>query len=195
MDYDGVKYKKHQFKYDLLPKIEKTSKELTQDLLNVDREIFQYFHHLAMKKNLADKLKNKYDTLFQLLNNYEKMTKLQETLYHKLEFLTDNLEVSYIINNFKNLKPMEQELKKVIKELIENPLLKDNIYFDTLKDFKRFTENEFTYFFIKKYKDDELKCLYSVLNNFVYVYDSLCFYTKKDLMDFQKKILKENGKI
>ncbi len=179
-DYDGKRYSKKDAK-NLYLELEKVQNELNHQIIENDKNIFRFL--FAIKDN---ELENDLDKVFQEYNNFEGLFNDKVNLYDKclqmLSFTGTDLEFEDIILNFKRFKPIEEQLKDELTELLSNSLLINELNADLKQKLNEFLEQELVYFRNNKYLNDNLEILYTSINSYFYLLNKKYFLLKKNLL-------------
>jgi Zn-dependent protease with chaperone function len=189
-DYDGKKYKAKEASV-LIPKIEKEKEKeyLLSKITRNDIEIYCYFYHLALEQKLETELKSHYIGFFKNDEEHDKKFELYLKLINSTEFVSNVTPFEQIISNFNTLKIIELELKNEIAALLKDELLKIEITEFIKENLEKYLSENWVYFSNNEYIDYELQILFKAINNYGYLLSRKYFLIKKDLLNFQIRLL------
>jgi Zn-dependent protease with chaperone function len=187
-DYDGKKYKAKEASV-LIPKIEKEKEYLLSKITRNDIEIYCYFYHLALEQKLETELKSHYIGFFKNDEEHDKKFELYLKLINSTEFVSNVTPFEQIISNFNTLKIIELELKNEIAALLKDELLKIEITEFIKENLEKYLSENWVYFSNNEYIDYELQILFKAINNYGYLLSRKYFLIKKDLLNFQIRLL------
>ena len=98
-----------------------------------------------------------------------------------LEFVNVTTPFENIKDNFKKIKPKEEELKGEINQLLADDLFLNDLAKDTRQELSKYTSASWEYFGESKYNDENLRLLYSALHNYAYLLSRKYFLMKRKL--------------
>jgi nitrate/nitrite-specific signal transduction histidine kinase len=162
-----------------------------EDWLTIyDKTVYAFLLSKAQEKNIQNEFVESYLRLYHLTNQIQEALELANTLIEKLEFVYEKTPYSTIIDNLKAIKPLEQDLKNIIKGWLEfnkEPLEIDEDYKKHLDNF--ISNDDLVYFEEKEYNNENLNILMTILRHF-YVF---CYEVRKatveELLEFQQEFL------
>ncbi len=188
-DYDGQRYR-FQDSGDLHTKLSKELDELKDQILKNDINIFQYFRQIEARNNAPAVLEDLYREYFDFDSEIDKKNEVYLKIIDKLQFTHVVTPFDQIIANFREIRPLEDELKEEIKEVLNNSLYESEITKDIKSNFEQYLSENLFYFQGEKYNDENLNTLYSVINNYSYLLSRRYFLLKKKLLRYQEDLLK-----
>lgn len=188
-DYDGQRYR-FQDSGDLHSKLSKELDELKDQILKNDIKIFQYFRQIEARNNAPAVLEDLYREYFDFDSEIDKKNEVYLKIIDKLQFTHVVTPFDQIIANFREIRPLEDELKEEIKEVLNNSLYESEITKDIKSNFEQYLSENLFYFQGEKYNDENLNTLYSVINNYSYLLSRRYFLLKKKLLRYQEDLLK-----
>lgn len=189
-DYNGQKFKAKETSL-LIPKIEKEKENLIVEITNNDIGIYSHFYYLAKEKGLEAELKSKYMTFFKNDKEHDQKSELYVNLLNATEFVSNVTPLEQIKSNFNSLKKLEVELKKEISIILENELYQSELTELIKENFDKYLKENYTYFANDEYIEYELQILFKSINYYSYLISKGYFLIKKDLLDFQTKLLSQ----
>ena len=187
-DYDGQKFKAKETCL-LIPKIEKEIENLKVEITTNDIDIYSYFYHLAEEKRLETDLKSKYIAFFKNDKEHDQKSEIYINLLNATEFVNNVTPFEQIKSNFNSLKKLEAEFKKEIQIILENELYKPEITELIKENFDKYLNENWVYFVNNDYIDHELQILFRAMNDYGFLISRGYFLLKKDLLNFQAKLL------
>lgn len=186
-DYDGVRYSKKE-----AVKLNHHLKEeldlLNNKINNNDSRIFCYFKNLEKRTYQPVRLEQLYQQFFEFDKAFEDRCGLYDKLMEQLQFVQAVTPFEKIIENFENIKPNEQKLKSIIKDLLSNPMSAADIPTDIYMQLEKYSGDTWIYFEQKAYLDDNLDLLIKGLQNYAYLLSRSYFLIKKQLLDYQLQL-------
>lgn len=187
-DYDGVRLKSNKAKkliQDLNPKLNNLNKEILEN----DIEIYKYFSQIEKRQNKPKELERLYTNFFE----YEKYADLQFELYNSLlvdlQFTRETTPFEVIKANFFNMLKKEESLKLEINNLLNDPILKNEITEETKELFEKYTNATLTYFGEKAYYNHNLEILFQSIHTFGFLLSRKFFLLKRNLLKYQEDLL------
>jgi hypothetical protein len=187
-EYDGSKYKSKESK-ELCDKLIKIHEEMYKKITELDENIFRFFYSLAAASGREEKLVNKYEIYFYMVD--EDKTNLQVYLD-----LIDAIQFIYRVHSFSQIKTKMAAMKEkenIFRERVKKLLNDENYHFlisDLQKEkFQYYVNNNLIYFDNQKYDQETLKILEETIYQFYEVCSRAPFYSLKMLLDFQTELL------
>ncbi|MDP9954625.1 Zn-dependent protease with chaperone function [Epilithonimonas hungarica] len=180
-DYDGRKFKAKEAK-NLIPKLDEQIKSLQEEITQNDINIYHYFLNLAKSKNMEFELRQSFSDFYDHDKNYEEKFGLFAELSKALGFVSVTTPFERIIKNFAKLKPLETKLKQELQEIIDNPLLKEEINEQNRKDLEHYINNDLPYFNQNEYLNTNLQQLFFAVNSYHFYIGRKFFLLKKELL-------------
>lgn len=187
-DYDGQKYKVKETSL-LLPKIENEIETLKVKITKNDMGIYSFFYELAKKKEKETQLKSKYNAFFKCDKDYDQKSELYVNLLNETNFVSAVTPIEQIKSNLKKLSKLELELKKEIKNILENELYKPEMTELIKESFDNYLKENWVYFSNDRYIEHELEILFKSISNFGHIISRGYFLIKKDLLNYQSELL------
>jgi len=187
-DYDGHKFKSDKVE-ELIPKIEKDSDDLMVKILKNDIDIFNYFSDVANKSNQKELLISKYKMFFAYDKTYDNNFKLFSDLQELTHFFSIVTPIQQIKTNLDKVYKLEIEVKEIIREMLVNELYASILTPSIIGNFEMYLKEEWLYFTGDKYINSELEIYYNGINDYSFVLSKVYFSLKKDLLDFQNKLI------
>jgi len=180
-DYDGRKYKAKEAKI-LIPKLDEQIKKLQDEITQNDINIYQYFLSLAKDKNQEFELRQSFSEYYDYDKYYGDKFGFFAELSKALDFVSTTTPFERITKNFLKLKPLEIKLKQELREIIENPLLKEEISEQNRKDLEYYINNDLIYFNQNEYLETNLQHLFFAVNSYHFYIVRNFFLLKKELL-------------
>lgn len=191
-DYEGHKFKDKEA-LELLPKIEIEINDLKNKITENDISIFLFFNNLAKKDYRDGSLILKYKTFFNYDSEYGKRAGYYNDLINTTDFISVVTPIERIKSKLKTVYALEVNIKKEIKDMLSNELFKKELTTDIRESFELYLKEDWVYFSNNKYIDEELKIFYDAINNYIFILSRGYFLLKKDLLDFQIELLRNDN--
>ena len=186
-DYDGKKYKKKDSQI-LLTELKVENDAINKQIEANDQAIFRYFENLEKSTSNVNRLKDLYNTFFdydkEFNKKYEVFTKLSEAL----EFINYNTPFEKIMDNFKVIRELEEDLKLEIREIFRNKLFDDELTKEIKSTFEFYLKENLEYFGTRVYYDDNLNILFKSKNFYFYLLSRGYFLHKKNILLYQEEL-------
>lgn len=188
-DYDGKKYKRNESKK-VISTLEKELEKLNEQIKQNDIEVFKYFKAIE-KDSKTDLLEEKYKRFFEFENEFNYKVGLYANLSNKLQFLHRVTPFEEIRNNFLKIEPLEIELKKEIKEILNDNLYQEELTEEIKDNFNLYLPKRLKYFENEIYFEENLMIFQNSMNAYVFLLSRGFFLLKKELLDYQEELLKK----
>jgi len=192
-EYDGIKYYRKDCK-SLLLQLETEFANLNRIIRSNDIEIYKYFKSLELKSNLKPSLDNLLTKYFNYGKEFETKYDVYIQLINKLQFVNHTTPFEQIRSNFDEIKPLEEQLKRGINELLDRQIYQSELTSEIKENFKLYLARTWQYFGMKKYFDDNLEILFTALNNYAFLLSRGYFLTKKNLLKYQVGLMQTTHK-
>ena len=191
-DYDGRKFKAKEAK-NLIPRLDEQIKNLKEEITQNDINIHHYFLNLAKTQNQEFELRNLFSDFYTYDKNFEEKFGLFAELSKALDFVSTTTPFERITKNFIKLKPLETRLKQELQEIINNPLLNEEITEQNRKDLEYYINTDLIYFNKNEYFESNLQQLFFAVNSYHFYIGRQFFLMKKELL--QKMASLEKPKV
>ena len=188
-DYDGQKYKQKDSK-ELIENLDKELKLINDQIKQNDIRIFNFFKRIEQKAIDTPELENLYRDFFDFDKEFGTKYEPYIKLSNELQFVELTTPFDQIRSNFARIKPIEVKLKNGIKELLSDNRYQTVITKEIKDNFELYLSKQWPYFGNDKYFDNNLKIIFTAMNNYAFVLSRGYFLLKKRLLDYQKEILK-----
>ncbi|WP_167342044.1 M48 family metalloprotease [Nonlabens sp. SY33080] len=188
-DYDGQKYKQKDSK-ELIENLDKELKMINDQIKQNDIRIFNFFKRIEQKAIDTPELENLYRDFFDFDKEFGTKYEPYIKLSNELQFVELTTPFDQIRSNFARIKPIEVKLKNGIKELLSDNRYQTVITKEIKDNFELYLSKQWQYFGNDKYFDNNLKIIFTAMNNYAFVLSRGYFLLKKRLLDYQKEILK-----
>ena len=187
-DYDGKRYKKKNAA-ELAEKLKEELNSTNEKIKNNDIDIFRYFNGIENIQNKPKELKRFYQELFEFDKQFDKKQEIYTTLTGALQFVSVVTPFEEIRKNFSHLKPIEENLKQEIKQLLADPIFTTEINDDIKEQLEKYIGKTRTYFNGTHYLDENLNILYSGMHSYAYLLSRKYFLLKKALLNYQAELV------
>ncbi len=193
-DYDGKRYKRKESSQ-LIEKLKAELAAINEDIRKNDLEIYLHFKSTENSEGDVSKLDELYADFMKIDSEYENKLKPYFKLNEAAQFLNFVTPVEEIESNFLRIRIIEKELKLGITELME-----DNNCLAEMKDivkenFTKYLSKDWEYFGNENYYDENLHILFNASNDFYVLVSNAHFMAKKNLLDYQAKLIKDESLI
>lgn len=187
-DYDGQKYRKKDAK-NLLVRLKEEEKTLIERIKENDMAAFDFFSTQEKNTGKTPALSNLYHDFFHLYDAYAKKYPLYLQLSNSLEFIQYTLPIEQIKDYFRQIEPMEENMKADLSELMTDarylPLINQAIH----DDLEKYLSKKWEYFGNQKYFDENLGVLFQAMNHYHFLLSQALFLSKKRLLDYQAELI------
>lgn len=187
-DYDGKKYKRKECPA-LISQLDKEFNELQERIKQNDIQIYQFFEGLEKTKKNTSYLATLYRNFFAHDKVFEAKYEIYNELQEKLQFVSYNTPHEQITKNFLDIETLEFQLKKEIKEMLQDTRYTDEISDATRKNFESYVSKQWEYFAHQDYNNDNLTMLFSAINDYAFLLSRGYFLMKKEVLHYQKGLL------
>lgn len=187
-DYDGVKYKKT----DAEALQEQLKKDL--DMINLridenDRNVYRQLLFVAAQQGRSADVKEAYRSLFAYDQSLDARLETCRAIWNQLLFIYEATPHKVIRSNFEQLKPMEQEFKAQLSDILEDPLFEAARTSEINNTLRQYLENKQPYYILDHYDDAVLKLLLDSLNHYGFLIGRGYFILKQRLLQKQADLL------
>ncbi|UII24898.1 M48 family metallopeptidase [Fulvivirga maritima] len=193
-DYDGKKYKKKDCK-ELIDKLGKELSLTDDQITQNDIRIYHFFRQCEVKSDAIPILEYDYKKFFNYDKEFDSKFEPYTKLTNALQFVNQTTPFDGIQANFRRIEPIEAELKNGIKELLADSIYETELTKEIKDNFELYNSKKWQYFGNEKYFDDNLNVLFTALNNYAFLLSKGYFLLKKELLDYQVKLLKATDKV
>lgn len=190
-DYDGNKYHGRDAGL-LVPQMEKELAVLKHDIEANDYDIARYFLNLARRQGTENSLMEKYQALNRLDNEYEADEALHRKIAEATEFVTQTTPFDMIEQKIAALKPVEEDFKKKLVQLLDEEGLKAGLPHEVRAVFEKYLSRDWVYFVRPAYDDSALEVLFTPIRYFPFLLSRRYFLTKKSLLTYFEECIKKN---
>ncbi|WP_196892564.1 M48 family metallopeptidase [Aureivirga marina] len=188
-DYDGRKYHSKDAS-SLISKIKKEKEKLDRIIEENDQNIFYFFLKLEQKQD-KNKLKELYQKLFDIDKEFDEKEELYQKMMQKLEFLHESsMTIEDAKRNFSNLFSFEKKLKETAKSYLEDEALKEEFIIAVKENMEAYLTKDWEYVGKQSLFEKNITMLFNVISDCSYLNSRRYFYTKKELLVYQEKLIK-----
>lgn len=180
-DYNGQKYNTSHAGT-LVETLQREADQLQVAIAENDHRINQHFLSLASQQQKTQELRDKYEALSQQEAAYSSKEQAVQQLTDAFSFIEVGNQVDVIQQNLNALRPLENNFKKLIKELLELPVIQPDITESTRDTFNRFLSKEYNYFDGAAYNQVALHLLFTSLEQYRYLHSRTYFNVKQNLL-------------
>ncbi len=187
-DYDGKKYKQKEGNA-LIIKLQKELEELNHQIKQNDIDIYHFFLEKEKEQNTKNQMQELYTKFFNFEKEYDAKIQVFTKLTEKLQFINYHTPFDEIKSNFRNIIPLESELREGVKQLLNDDHYASEITKDMKRAFESYVVGDLQYFGHERYFDDNLKVLFTSLNGYGYLLSRGYFLNKKEVLDHKVSLL------
>ncbi len=188
-DYDGRKLKRSE-SHLLIKQLITEMNELNEKIKLNDQHIFWFFRKLERGTGEVEQLSGMYSDFFGFDKVYEGRMEVYTKLINALRFVNFNTPFEQINENFRAVKPIENELKENINYMLGfsgcQPVITDEVK----GSLETYLKKERVYFEQNAYREENLKILFTALENYALLLARTYFQLKKNLLLYQAGLLK-----
>ena len=188
-DYDGRKYIRKEC-YGLLIKLGLELERINGEIKDNDIRIFGFFEKYEKTQHKPDQLKELYRDFFEYDQQFDARYELFTKLSDQLQFVNTTTPYEEILSNFKRIVRLENKLKDGIKEMMKDSLYVDEIIKEIKDNFDLYLSKEWEYFGGTIYNDENLKIIFTALNNYAFLLSRGYFLQKKKVLSYQEGLVK-----
>ncbi len=188
-DYDGTRYSRKDIA-ELSLKLENELQESGKLIACNDINIFEYFRKLELQQNNESRLENHYKEFFEFDSIFDSKYEIYLQLSNGLQFVSVTTPFDQIRACLSQIKPLEEKLKVELKDILSDNLLSPGIPPDSRNILEQYISKEQVYFNGTHYIDENLKTLYSALNQYAELISMKYFILKKRILDYQEELFK-----
>lgn len=186
-DYDGVKFTKNDCK-ELIVKLESEYAQLREKIEQNDRFIYHYFKRLEHQLGLEAKIESLYTQFFAYDSYYNSQYDIFMKLSNALSFVHVNTPFEQITAHFQSVEPIEEDLKKGIQEMLQNPDVQAEMPAEMKANLALFVSQRWLYFDGQKYIEKPLDMLFMAKNDFAFLLSRRFFILKKKILLYQQEL-------
>ena len=190
-DYNGTRFKRND-SGKLIEKLKPELDKLNEQIKTNDYEIYRYFKRQEKQQNKPQKLEQLYNEFFEFDEKFDSKYELYPKILNDLHFTGVTTPIEQIKINFKKLVPVEEILKKEIRQLLKDNIYSDEITEEIKQNLEQYTSETLDYFGVKIYNEKNLKMLFSALHNYAYLLSRKYFLMKKKILIYQEDLINNN---
>lgn len=187
-DYDGIKYNRDDCPH-LISRLEKELEIFSEQIKNHDINIYNVLRNVELSDLKTNKLSELYKDFFEIEANFNEKNDIYIQLIGKLQFVNVETPHEEIKNNLRKIKPLEEQFKNQIKEVLKQSILVDDISKEIQENFDQYLSKEMIYFGLVKYHEENLQILFKALNDYNFLIFRTYFLHKKRLLDYQAELI------
>ncbi len=194
-DYDGQKYAQKDAK-NLIQRLQQELKKVEGQLVQNDKQVFQYFYQLAQQQQKTETLLAHYQTFFDFDRTYNSDMQLYEKLIDSFDFVEQTTPYEQIERNLAAIKTIEIQFKKSLSELLANTteVMQGEISEVVLQQIEKYQATDWVYFERPDYHNDNLEFLFKTMEHFRDILYRAYFLYKRDLLRFKAELQKSATK-
>jgi hypothetical protein len=191
-DYDGVKFTSKE-SLGLASKLTLELNHLNEQIKNNDISIFDFFRDQEQAQNKPSALEDLYREFFEFDKNFEAKYDIYIRLSNALQFLNFNTPSEQIIDNFKEIAPLEIKLKKEIKEMLSECKYQAEITKEIRDNFELYLTKKWNYYSNDTYIESSLEIMFTALNNYRFLLSRIHVFLKRNLLNYQENLIEKAG--
>jgi Zn-dependent protease with chaperone function len=186
--YKGILYKSKNAG-NIIPTLTKELDSLKEKLKENDRRVFTYYYGIA-EDTEKETLKIKYQTFASLNNEYDTYENALSLFIPNLQFMLVTLPIEEIRKHRYTLLRNEKTFKDSVKQFAEASAYKDFLTIENKELIKNFIQSEYIYFNNDRYIQKEVDAIFTFINEYRMMLNTIYTDYKEELIDFQAKIKK-----
>lgn len=186
----GKLYKASEAKI-LIPRFKKELETLQSELVENDKNIFQHFYQKADENNRKS-LIEKYKTFAKLDHEYDMFHNALNTFIPYLQFIMVTLPLEEIRRHRAILLREEKPFKQKLHDFIENSTYKELLTDEDRDILKQYVNSHYIYFNNDKYLQNEVDAIFSIVNKYQLLMNTIYTDCKIQLVDFQAELNKNS---
>lgn len=190
-DYDGIRYNRKEAA-SLTEKLKSELEEINEKISRNDLSIYNYFLETEAKQGKTPQLRNMYNEFISFDKAFDLKNDHFIRLSNDLQFVSVTTPFEQIRSNFKNLKPLEENLKQEILYLLSDEILQTDISNEIRNNLEMYTSKTLEYFGETSYSDENLGILYNAMHNYTFLLSRKYFLMKRALLTYQEELQKNS---
>lgn len=187
-DYNGVKYRQKDSK-NLVQRLELELEQLNENIKSNDIKIFQFCKAQEEGKEDTPTLATLYKAYFNYDKAFDEKYAIYTKLSEELQFINYTTPFDQIRANLHGAANTEKDLKRNIRELLEDPQYQEEITQQIRTNFELYLSKDWEYFGHEKYFDNNLQTLFAAMNNYAFLLSRGYFLLKKNLLNYQATLI------
>ncbi|WGH75796.1 M48 family metallopeptidase [Tenacibaculum tangerinum] len=193
-DYDGKKYTAKNAS-SLLKELKIELARLEELEKNNDFIIYQFFLKEAKKQDKELELIDLYKKFFAYEDSYDRRMKIYTELLENLYFINEVTPFDKIKSNFLSIEPIENSFKKEIRRILEAPMYSEILTKEIKDNLELYISRKWEYFGKENYSEENLKLLFTSLDQYEYLVSKGYFLSKKMVLEFKASLIVESNVI
>jgi Zn-dependent protease with chaperone function len=190
-DYDGQKFKANDAQK-IIPRLEEEIEHLKTKITENDIKIYNYFYQQTSNNEEREALKLNYHNFFKFDKEFNQKIEMYSNLLNSVNFFNVVTPVEQIKLNLIEFKKVEKEFKKEITDVLDQEVYKTELTEPIKENFEKYLAENWIYFSNQNYLENELKILFTAMNDYNYLLSKGYFNTKKDLLNLKNKLFENN---
>lgn len=188
-DFDGKRYSADET-YPLLSSLEKELAQVVEKLIQLDKQIFIFFHNKALERGQADQLTSGYQNLFTVIAEAdEDLKRYHEIMEEMNPIYVHEVPFEQIHAIIRNIKAKEAPIKERLSHLLNDERCQ-GLYDEEQKAIALdYLAKDRVYFREPSFDNDALKLLNEAMSIYAYIVAERSFKTKKDVLSRQLSLL------
>ncbi len=189
-DYDGKKYMRADWN-DLVTDLGLKLTDMKEKIRRHDILIYSFFTASAQ----AAQQQGEYTKMWNAYLHADKETDTRFSLYKKMteavHFIHEQTSFEEIDRKLKKLSELETEFRTAINSFLNESFYKEALNPEIIKNLSAYAERELNYFVINEYDNQNLRILFTAMNDFQAVISKSFHLNKKALLEFQSGLINE----
>jgi len=193
-EYDGAKYKSKQSN-ELCDRLKKVHEKIHNQIVELDKKVFRFFHSLAKVNSMQEELIRKYETYFYMVEEDKLNLKVYLEMIDVIQFIYRIHSFNQIKIKMTDMKEKENEFRERVKKLLSEGNYLERITDNQKEILQNYLSEDHIYFDGENYDQDALKIMEEMIFQFYEICSGAPDYELKKLLDFQIEILENKNPV
>jgi Zn-dependent protease with chaperone function len=190
-DYDSKRYD-YADAYQLIPILKELYTDKQLALKEYNNAIYSFYYNLAQKLGMAELYERKLAAYHNYNAEIEANIIILQDMYNLTSFVNQSNSFETIEVNMRRLSAKEPGFKKIVQEILNNPLHAALNNQQAEEVFTKYLALDKPYFINPVYNEEALGILFGSLNHYNTAIYNVLFSLKKDFLDFQASLTSIN---
>ncbi|MWB96176.1 M48 family metalloprotease [Flavobacterium sp. GA093] len=187
-NYDGHKIFRKDCS-ELIERLEAELKQIKEEILKNDHDIYFYFLKLANNQNKREEYKKMYNDFFIMDKDFDVNFEYYVKMIDACEFMHHVNSFEIIERNMVLLKHEEDRFKAQIEKILSNKMYSAAITIEMREVFGKYLSEDWKYFSRNEYLNEVLEILNKSVTNYQFILSKTYFQTKKELLTYKIQLL------
>ena len=193
-DYDGQKYNSKQagILADSLDTRLATDKEA---LTGIDKQAYAYFTARAISRGKEEMLRKRYQSLFAVEQNFEKISEAYRGIREATQFLQHTVTEEQVYAYLATLKKAEAPFREQISMILHEEIYAAAVNSHARKALESYYSNDMSYLNGNSFNEESLRMLFAAMDHYEQTVSDAYFFNKRDLLQLQEYVSREKADI